>query len=136
MRVDGACHCGAIAFTGEINPDEVRVCHCLDCQQMSGTAFRTNVPCPADTFRLVRGEPKTYVKVAESGARRAMAFCSDCGTQLYACDAEAPSVYSLRTGTLTQRANLSPTKQIWLRSATPWARDLLNVPGFETQPPA
>jgi len=134
MRVDGSCHCGDIAFSGEVDPADVTVCHCLDCQQMSGTAFRANISCPADQFRLMRGQPKTYIKTAQSGARRIMAFCGLCGTQVYAYAADAPSAYSLRTGTLSQRRELAPARQIWVRSATPWAREAVKAPAFERGP--
>lgn len=135
MRVDGSCHCGKIAFAGEVDPNSLTVCHCTDCQQMSGTAFRANISCPADEFQLLRGEPKSYVKVADSGARRAIAFCGDCGVQLYAHAADGPSAYSLRSGTLKQRASFRPHMQIWLRSALPWTQDVLDACSFETGPP-
>lgn len=135
MQVDGSCHCGEIAFRAEVDPNSLTVCHCTDCQMMSGSAFRANISCPADEFRLIRGEPKTYVKLADSGARRATAFCGNCGTQLYAHAADGPSAYSLRSGTLTQRASFKPRIQIWHRSALPWARDVFDASSFETGPP-
>lgn len=134
MLVEGRCHCGEVGFTAEVEPHTVTICHCSDCQGMSGTAFRANVSCPADRFNLIQGEPRTYIKIADSGARRSMAFCGTCGTQLYARSADSPAAYSLRTGVLKQRAALLPAKQIWLRSAVPWARSLLDVPGFEAEP--
>ena len=44
MKIDGNCHCGEIAFSAEIDPDQVSICHCSDCQVLTGTAFRTTVP--------------------------------------------------------------------------------------------
>ena len=38
MKIDGACHCEAIAFEADVNPESVVICHCTDCQTMSGTA--------------------------------------------------------------------------------------------------
>ena len=67
MKIDGACYCGAITFEADVNPESVAICHCTDCQTTSGTAFRTIVPASAETFRVVSGEPKTYLKTAESG---------------------------------------------------------------------
>ena len=32
MRIDGGCHCGHITYEAEINPDDVIICHCTDCQ--------------------------------------------------------------------------------------------------------
>ena len=43
MRVDGACHCGAVRFAAEADAGQVSVCHCTDCQSLTGTAFRTSV---------------------------------------------------------------------------------------------
>ena len=65
MKVSGRCYCGQISFEAEIEPDKVRVCHCTDCQTLSGSAFRTNVPVVQGTFVLKKGEPKTFLKSAE-----------------------------------------------------------------------
>ena len=38
----------------------------------------------------MKGIPKAYVKVADSGNRRAQALCPGCVTQLYATEAATP----------------------------------------------
>jgi hypothetical protein len=122
VRVDGHCHCGAIAFTAEIDPDRVRICHCTDCQQLSGTAFRVTAPCDESDFELLRGNPRIYTKVADSGRRRQQAFCGECGSPLYATSNEPPGqrTLGLRVGVLAQRASLSPKRQYFFRSALSW----------------
>jgi hypothetical protein len=122
MKVDGSCHCGAITFEAEIDPERVRVCHCTDCQQLSGTAFRVMVPCIESQFHLLTGEPKVYIKTAESGRRRQQAFCSHCGSPIYATSDEAAGSRSLglRVGILAQRRELTPKRQFWYRSVLPW----------------
>jgi hypothetical protein len=82
MRVDGSCHCGQVTFQAEVDPDKVLVCHCTDCQTLSGTAFRVVVYAEPGTFKLLTGQPKTYVKTAESGNRRVQGFCGNCGSSL------------------------------------------------------
>jgi hypothetical protein len=94
MRIDGGCHCGAITFAAEVDPDTVTVCHCTDCQTLSGSAYRV-VVLP-DRFRLLTGEPKIYVKTGESGRKRVQSFRANCGTPIYSADAAAPQVYSIR----------------------------------------
>ena len=44
MEIDGACHCGKVSFTALIDPDKVMVCHCNDCQVLSGAPMRAVVP--------------------------------------------------------------------------------------------
>ena len=133
MQVTGRCHCGAIAYTADVDPADVSVCHCTDCQVLSGSPFRVSVRAPAAHFRLLRGTPRTYVKTADSGAQRRQAFCGDCGTPIYACAASDPPNYSLRVGSLDERASLAPQRQIWCRSALPWTRALADAPGNERQ---
>ena len=125
MKIDGACHCGELAYEAVIDPDRIVICHCSDCQIMSGTAFRTVALVRSDQFKLLSGQPKTYVKIGDSGAPRTMAFCGNCGTQLYGTgEGQAAKLISLRVGTSNQRAELTPVRQIWRHSAVNWLDDL------------
>lgn len=124
MKVSGRCHCGAIRYEAQVDPANVRICHCTDCQMLTGSVFRANVPTLEGTFSLKSGTPKTYIKTAESGNKRAHAFCPDCGTPIYAAALVDPRSYSLRVGCLDRRAELMPSKQIWCDSALPWAMNV------------
>jgi hypothetical protein len=133
MKVEGACHCGHITFEAEIDPEGVRICHCTDCQTLSGSSYRVNVQAQADQFHLRTGEPTIYIKTAESGNKRAHAFCPRCGTPIYAAAPHDTQSYGVRVSTLKQRAQLSPKRQIWHRSALPWIADLHAIPYTERQ---
>ena len=83
MKVDGACHCGAITVEGEIDPERVTICHCTDCQTSTGSAFRVSVPVAGKAFKMA-GQPSIYVKTtAENGNPRINAFCPTCGSPIY-----------------------------------------------------
>ncbi len=133
MKIDGRCHCGQISFAAEVDPEAVGICHCTDCQTLTGSAFRANVSVAADKLVMRGAEPRSYIKTAESGTRRRHAFCGNCGTPIYACAPENPPRYSLRIGTIAQRAELTPRRQIWRRSALPWVDRLADVPAVERQ---
>jgi hypothetical protein len=133
MEIDGGCHCGAIAYRAEVDPSTVRICHCTDCQTLTGSAYRANIPAAAGAFVLLRGEPKIYIKTAESGEKRAHAFCSNCGTPIYAAAIENATTYSLRVGAIKQRRKLRPRRQIWCRSALPWSMDLTAIEKLDRQ---
>ena len=135
MKIDGQCYCGEIAFEAELDPAKVGVCHCSDCQSLSASAFRTIAVVSAETFRLTKGTPKEYVKIAESGNRRAQAFCGECGSAIYACDAGGnPEVYNLRAGILRQREEIAPKFECWRQSALPWVPELENTKKFDKAP--
>jgi hypothetical protein len=134
MKVTGSCHCGQITYEAEIDPALVGVCNCTDCQMLTGSAFRVSAAAPAASFRLLSGVPKTYVKIADSGARRRHAFCANCGTPVCAsADTDTPPTYSLRVGCLAQRAALPPQRRIWCKSALAWAQNISGVPGVDGQ---
>jgi hypothetical protein len=132
LKIDGGCHCGAIAYEAEVDPARVSICHCTDCQQLSGSVYRTSVHAAREHFRLLRGKPKEYVKTAESGAKRAQGFCADCGTPIYSADpgGNSPSFF-IRAGTVRQRAQLVPKYQLWCRSRLPWLPPMTEIPGTD-----
>ena len=128
MHIHGSCHCENIRFEAEVDPGQTTICHCTDCQKLTGSAYRVSVPALAGTFRLVAGEPRIYVKTGDNGARRAQAFCPECGSRIYASAAvPEPERYNLRVGTIRQRRELRPRTQVWCRSALGWAMDLGSV---------
>jgi len=132
MHIDGGCHCGKVRYEADIEPEKVILCHCTDCQVISGTAFRTVVFVPQSRFKLLEGGVKTYIKTADSGNKRAMAFCPDCGTHLYATSVDGDdNILGLRVGTARQRRELPPGKQYWCRSALDWVGDLSAIERVE-----
>jgi len=108
MKIDGGCHRGYIKYEGEADPEKTTICHCMDCQHLSGSAFRTVVRVAGDTFKIIAGEPTIYVKIAESGARRVQGFCPRCGTPIYStAEGDEPKLYSIRVGTVANVPCLS-----------------------------
>lgn len=135
MKVEGQCHCGAIAYEAEVEPGTIAICNCADCQRLSGSVFRMNIPAPASQFRLLKGAPKQYLKIGDSGARRIHAFCDHCGGPVYSAAAENPQSYSLRVGALKQRYELgTPARQIWTQRRFPWMPSFAGAQEFEGQP--
>jgi hypothetical protein len=136
MKIDGRCHCGYISYEAEIEPEKVVICHCTDCQTLSGSAFRTVALTRENAFRLLSGEPKIYVKTGEGGTKRAQSFCPECGTPIFSSTVgDGPKVYGVRVGTARQRDQLVPKIQLWCRSSQSWLADLGTLRQIETQPP-
>jgi hypothetical protein len=140
MRIDGGCHCGFITYQGEADPEKVAVCHCTDCQRLSGSAFRTVVPVDSSTFRMT-GRPTIYVKIGDSGNKREQSFCPRCGSPIYSAPpGDGPRMLFIRVGTINQRDQFIPKTQVWARSQQRWVDELAGVRKIEKQelpgPPA
>ncbi len=134
MNIDGSCHCGQIRYRAEIDPDDVLICHCTDCQTLSGSAYRTVAPAKHGTFELLSGKLRKYEKCAEDGSIRIQSFCPDCGTPIYSSPPDGtPGFFGIRVGSIRQRDQLVPKHQYWVRSSQTWTQDLSNMPRTEKQ---
>lgn len=135
MKIDGRCHCGYVSYEAEVDPEKVMICHCTDCQTLSGSAFRTVALTQEGTFKLRSGELKIYVKTGESGTKRAQSFCPRCGTPISSSPVgDDPKAHIVRVGTARQRNQLVPKVQLWTRSAQHWVDGLTSIRRIETQP--
>jgi hypothetical protein len=135
MKIEGSCHCGFITYEAEVDPDRTAICHCTDCQTLSGSPFRVSVPAERKDFRLLSGEPQVYVKIGDSGSKRAQAFCPKCGAPIYATAFDDPNArVNLRVGAIRQRDQLVPKQQIWARSGQAWLGKIPGLPRFEKEP--
>ena len=139
MKITGGCHCGNINYSAEIDSSKVILCHCTDCQKMSGSAYRGVVITTDETFQMT-GAIKDYIKdTANSGNPRAQSFCPNCGTHIYATSIGEmpegiPRVYNLRLGTVQQRDELRPTIEIWSSSRQSWVEAIGNAAQIPEQP--
>jgi hypothetical protein len=133
MQVHGSCHCGGIQYTASVDPARTTICHCTDCQRLTGTAYRVSVPAIEGSFELIAGEPSIYVKIGDAGSRRAQVFCPNCGSPMYTYDADDPTVYGLRVGCIEERQALVPGKQKWCRSALKWTENLAGMEKLQAE---
>ena len=123
IHVNGSCHCGKIEIKAKVKLSEVRACHCTDCQKMSGAPLRAIAVASANSVKI-KGQPKEYIKIGDSGNQRIQAFCPNCGTQLFAADMNK-TLYNLRTGFLEQKNLLDPKTHVFTQSSMHWMKNKL-----------
>ena len=123
LTATGSCMCGNIKFKSHIEPDKSTICHCTDCQKMSGSAFTTAIHTNNIEVTCIKSNPSYHTRRADSGNVRRLAFCPECGTNLWGENAGEPKQYGLRLGALDEefRPLIKPVRQIWCNSAIPWA---------------
>ena len=132
VKVSGTCHCGKISLKGSVAPHMVVACHCTDCQVLSGGPFRNNVMLKSENISI-HGKVSNYNKIGGSGAVRTQGFCGNCGTHIYAVDAEL-TLYSVRAGFLDQHSTLTPAKHIFGKSAVKWLSSMSQSTWFAEGP--
>jgi hypothetical protein len=132
MHIDGQCHCGHVKYEAEIDPGKISICHCTDCQRLTGGAYRVTAITPTGNLRLIANPPKVYTKYGDNGRPRFQSFCPECGSPLFTSgDGNDAATTGIRLGTINQRRELKPSRQIWCRSALSWVNDIGDLPGVE-----
>jgi hypothetical protein len=121
-QLTGGCLCGAIRYAVSQPITELRVCHCRDCQKMSGTGGSVNAAIPSATLQITQGTPKRYTVTADSGRTLHRFFCGDCGSHLFSRRELTPENTGLRIGTLDAEhaGGMKITAHIWTKSARSW----------------
>lgn len=120
-RVAGGCLCGAIRFETMGEPAAQLLCHCTDCQTVSGAAAYAAYVVPLERLEVTQGEPVGYEVVAASGRANARHFCPKCGTRVFAVLTEM-GLASVNGLALDDRRHFQPDANHMPESAPDWCR--------------
>ena len=116
----GSCLCGDIRFNVPATPVLQVLCHCTDCQTISGSASYCAYIVPLDSVVLQQGEPEHYDVIADSGRRNSRRFCGNCGSRLWA-ELEMGTA-SVNGMCLDDRDHFQPSYNHRLGSAPGWCQ--------------
>lgn len=131
MAHQGGCHCGAVRYEVNGEPQHVALCHCSDCRKSSGAPMVAWAAFTEDQFRLVEGEPVTF----NSSGTAMRSFCAQCGTGLYYRNAEIlPGIVDIQSATLDEPDALPPAAHIQVAERIGWMADAHSLPMFERYP--
>ena len=105
-------------------------CHCLNCQQQTGSAFVVNLLIEESRFELLAGEPRAVDVPRERGATQRIYRCPSCGIAVFS-EYGGPALRFVRAGTLDGGARVEPDVHIYTRSKIRWVTLPESVPAFE-----
>jgi len=126
-----SCRCGQLTATVSGEPARVSVCHCLNCQKRSGSAFAAQARWPRDRTGIA-GESKTFVKVADSGNKATFHFCPECGSDVYyeidgKFDNKFNDLIAIPIGTFDDPFFLTPEYSVWESRKHLWVEIVGNI---------
>ena len=118
-KIAGGCACGAIRYQTEADPIVMVNCHCRDCQHAVGTAYAAVMVMPAAAVTL-RGEPRYFRTVGESGKAVERGFCQICGSPVTVKLERFPDAIGILAGSLDDPKLYKPGMELFTTSAQPW----------------
>lgn len=113
------CRCGQLRATCTGDPIRVSVCHCLDCQKRSGSAFAVQARWPDDRVELT-GEASQWSQVGDSGNRATFRFCATCGATVVYASEGMPGLTAIPVGAFADPAFPSPSYSVYEERRHRW----------------
>jgi hypothetical protein len=125
---EGSCLCKSVRYqvTGPLG--DFGYCHCTSCRKASGSAHAANAPVDRSNFQLLGGAET--LREYESSAGKWRAFCSRCGSPIYAYVAASRDVLRLRLGSLDTPFTASPKAHTFVSDKAPWEPITDTLPQF------
>ena len=107
-----ACSCGQLSLVAEGDPVRVSMCHCLECQRRTGSAFGVQARFPRARVRI-EGRSTEYTRMSDDGDPRTFSFCPECGaTVSYHLPGE-DDVVAVPVGAFADPAFPPPTRSVY-----------------------
>ncbi|MCH9671285.1 MAG: GFA family protein [Gammaproteobacteria bacterium] len=130
----GSCQCGQVTYEATEAPALVLVCHCIDCQKLSASAWSPTLVIRAKSLE-VKGNLGSWERTTTSGRRNIGYFCTQCGCRIFHEDPDQPHFRRLKGGTLDNGPIPTPVAHVWVSRKQPWVEIPEGVPQFEENLP-
>lgn len=113
------CRCGQLAIECRGEPVRISVCHCLDCQRRSGSAFAAQARFP-EVAVTVTGAWRTWTTIRESGRSAEFCFCGTCGSTLFYRNEGLPGQVAVAIGAFADPTFPAPWFSIYENRKHAW----------------
>ena len=133
-KYSGGCLCGEIKYEIDGEPALVGNCHCDDCRRLTGSAFATNVFFKDEDIKLVKGVPKTFEHIADSGNKMVKEFCGSCGGHLFGTNSGRPGMKLVKIGSFDDIGSIRPGVSVYVSKALPFVVITDDTKNFDKMP--
>ncbi len=130
-RRTATCHCGQLRITLAGEPALVSMCHCLACQQRTGSPFGVTAFFERKVIVARSGEDTSYRRVAESGRAVVSHFCPRCGSTLFWEPEMFPDRIGVAAGAFADPSFPAPHRAVWTHSKHHWVELPAGIPHYD-----
>ena len=124
----GKCLCGGVQYAVEDEFSYALNCHCSDCRQTTGSAFKAFAGIERHKLSVTQGTEQILIFGEEQGNHDVR--CKACGSLLYSVVRDGAFVH-VTMGTLVDDPAIRPTKHIFVSDKAPWFTITDDLPQHE-----
>ncbi|AQR73239.1 GFA family protein [Sphingomonas sp. LM7] len=113
------CRCGQLRVACTGDPIRVSVCHCLECQKRSGSAFATQARWPEAQVEVI-GTASLWSRAGDSGSLSTYRFCPACGATMAYVNEAMPGMIAVPVGAFADPKFPSPRFSVYEERKHAW----------------
>ena len=118
-QTSGRCACGAIKYTASKKPQFSLICHCRQCQRISGSGHSAQFAVSKQETSI-EGQLAFYEQPADSGHTVSNGFCANCGNPILKKTTKVPELYFFHAATMDNPSDFVPQFVVYEDSKLPW----------------
>lgn len=127
-----SCFCGQLRIQVEGELQGVGICHCLACQQRTGSVFAALAGFSAPF--TVCGTATEYVRVGDQGAKFIFRFCPVCGSTVYHTEEGDMESVSVAVGAFADPNFPGPQVSVYDSRRHSWVQLAPGTSAFDRDP--
>ena len=127
-----SCTCCQLRIEVQGEPRGVGICHCLACQQRTGSVFAALASFAAPY--KVTGTATEYIRTGDQGARFIFRFCPVCGTNLFHTEEGEAGGVGVAVGAFADPSFPAPKLSIYDCRRHPWVQLPPGTVAFDKDP--
>jgi len=127
-----SCFCGQLQIEVQGEPLGVGVCHCLACQQRTGSVFAALAAYRAPY--QVTGKATEFVRTGDHGSQFRFRFCPICGSTVFHTEEGVDSRVSVAVGAFADPTFPPPQDSVYEHRRHAWVRLPTDVRRHDTDP--
>ena len=127
-----SCYCGQLRIEVQGEPRGIGVCHCLACQQRTGSVFAAIAGYRAP-YR-VSGTATEFVRAGDQGAQFRFRFCPTCGSNVFHTEEGVDGYVSVAVGAFADPSFPAPQDSVYECRRHAWVTLPEDVMRYDTDP--
>jgi hypothetical protein len=128
-----SCCCGQLKIEVQGEPQGVGVCHCLACQQRTGSVFAAQAGYRAPY--KVTGTATEFVRTGDQGAQFRFRFCPICGSTVFHTEEGVEGRVSVAVGAFADPDFPPPHVSVYECRRHAWVHLPEDLTRYDTDPP-
>lgn len=125
----GQCLCGQVKYEVKNSFKDFYFCHCKQCQQLTGSAFASNIATDPDNINWTAGRDK-ITEYEHPSRVFSKSFCSTCGSGLPYVNKSGVSLV-VPAGSLVDDPEITPQANIFNAEKACWLNEGLQAEAFD-----